>query len=100
MTSKYMYIIVLKDYEIAVFEPFLEMLPSRPKNLFQRYGSLVYAHIIYCVIMPQDCLRRAHLWYLGKTKPRPENFIVILELLTYIYFAPSVLVSIKLEKLK
>lgn len=82
-----------KDYEIAVFEPFLEMLPSRPKNFFQRYGSLVYAHLIYCVMMPQDCLKRIHLWYVGKTKPRPENFIILLELLTYIYFAPSVWVS-------
>jgi len=83
----------LKDYEIAVFEPFFEFLPSRPKTFFQRYGSLVYAHLIYCVMMPRDCVRRAHLWYLGKTKPRPENFIILLELLTYIYFAPSVWVS-------
>ncbi|CAL8094440.1 unnamed protein product [Orchesella dallaii] len=83
------------DYEIAVFEPWLEMLPSRPKTFFQRYGSLVYAHLIYCVMMPQDCVRRAHLWYLGKTKPRPENFIILLELLTYIYFAPSVWAGVR-----
>jgi len=70
----------------------IEMLPSRPKNWIQRNFSFIYYHILIAAQSTTDIPKRAFDLCSGKAKLRPENLIPFLELLIFIYIAPTKLV--------
>ncbi|OXA46666.1 Cytochrome b5-related protein [Folsomia candida] len=79
------------DYEVIALQPIFELLPSRPKNLLNRYGSLIYSHFVYSQIMGQDILRRVLAIYSGQAKIRPENFLIFIQLAIFIFLSSSLI---------
>jgi hypothetical protein len=84
----------LQDYEVSALQPMLLLLPSRRKSVLQRYGSLIYAHLLYSQIMVQDIIKRIFMLYSGKAKARKENLLIFIQLGIFISLSSSLMVSL------
>lgn len=79
-----------KDFEILLGEPVVEMLPVRPKLFSHKYIVPYIIDTLYAIFGPLEVLFRAAAIWKGKQKFRPENLIVILELLILMWLAQNI----------
>lgn len=85
----------LLDFEISVFEPFLDFRVY-DKNIMKRYQSL-----FLLLTMPQvgffvDALRRVMMIVTGQQKPRLENLLPFLEIAVWVALGVPLMRAVKL----
>lgn len=93
--SHHMFPNTLYDFEVAVLEPFWEFLPKLDKPLFQRYGSWIYEHIMMMTAILIEVVKRVVFLIMGWSRPRPENVIILVELLVMAALASSLSTAFK-----
>ena len=72
--------IFVQDAEISMFEPVFEFLPKKEKNWLQRYGVIVYSHILYWFLSSSAFLLRWKKILMGQQPFRSEYLIILLEI--------------------
>jgi len=90
-----LYPITIMDFEISMFEPMLEFLPTRPKTWVKRYTAGVYYHWVIMTFFARAFITRWRRIIMGKQPLRWENTIPLVHLLLLMSVAPSVWVGIK-----
>lgn len=68
------------DYDAALSEPFLVMLPKSSKNFVVRFGGLFYAYFIFAFSFHYDALSKVLYMLKQGRRPTWENFIPIVQL--------------------
>lgn len=71
-------------------EPIVELLPVRPRFFLHKYILPFVIDFLYAVYGLEQIPVRILCILQGKQKLRPENLLVFLELLLFIYLSPSI----------